>query len=101
MKVAFLLRRGEFYRIHKGHKYFNPVQVALYGVILCIYLSTFLSASSETGKSKSFKKYIKINKTSRNAHVSARLTLVRVKGFEPPASWSQTTRATNCATPGN
>ena len=26
--------------------------------------------------------------------------LVRVKGFEPPASWSQTTRATNCATPG-
>ena len=26
--------------------------------------------------------------------------MVRVKGFEPPASWSQTTRATNCATPG-
>ncbi len=26
--------------------------------------------------------------------------MVRVKGFEPPASWSQTTRATSCATPG-
>ena len=26
--------------------------------------------------------------------------LVRVTGFEPAASWSQTTRATNCATPG-
>ena len=27
--------------------------------------------------------------------------MVRVTGFEPAASWSQTTRATNCATPGN
>ena len=27
--------------------------------------------------------------------------LVRVTGFEPAASWSQTTRATNCATPGS
>ena len=26
--------------------------------------------------------------------------MVRVTGFEPAASWSQTTRATNCATPG-
>ena len=26
--------------------------------------------------------------------------LVRVTGFEPAASWSQTTRATSCATPG-
>ncbi len=27
--------------------------------------------------------------------------LVGVKGLEPPASWSQTRRATNCATPRN
>ena len=27
--------------------------------------------------------------------------VVRVEGFEPPASWSQTKRATSCATPGN
>ena len=26
--------------------------------------------------------------------------MVRVTGFEPAASWSQTTRATSCATPG-
>ena len=26
--------------------------------------------------------------------------MVEVTGFEPAASWSQTTRATNCATPG-
>ena len=26
--------------------------------------------------------------------------MVRVEGLEPPASWSQTTRATNCAIPG-
>ena len=27
--------------------------------------------------------------------------MVRVTGFEPAASWSQTTRATSCATPGD
>lgn len=27
--------------------------------------------------------------------------LVEVRGLEPPASWSQTKRATNCATPRN
>lgn len=27
--------------------------------------------------------------------------LVRVAGFEPTASWSRTTRATNCAIPGS
>ena len=26
-------------------------------------------------------------------------SVVGVKGFEPPTSWSQTKRATNCATP--
>ncbi len=31
---------------------------------------------------------------------SPSFSLVRVTGFEPAASWSQTTRATNCATPG-
>ena len=28
------------------------------------------------------------------------ITLVRVTGFEPTASWSRTKRATSCATPG-
>ena len=30
---------------------------------------------------------------------ASRLSLVEVTGLEPAASWSQTTRATNCATP--
>ena len=34
-------------------------------------------------------------------HKGAFAILVRVTGFEPAASWSQTTRATSCATPGN
>lgn len=40
-----------------------------------------------------------MSSTNEKAHRRWTLSLVGVRGLEPPASWSQTRRATNCATP--
>ena len=46
-------------------------------------------------------KYLKNTKNRQFTKKSAVYMVVRVTGIEPAASWSQTTRATSCATPGN
>ena len=40
-------------------------------------------------------------KSTMVSYQNHRANMVRVTGLEPAASWSQTTRATSCATPGN
>lgn len=40
-----------------------------------------------------------LNNKKRDAKWKTSLFMVEVTGLEPAASWSQTTRATNCATP--
>ena len=39
-------------------------------------------------------------KQENSRFIETAITLVRVTGFEPTASWSRTKRATSCATPG-
>ena len=46
-------------------------------------------------------KHLKNTKNRQFTKKSAVYMVVRVTGIEPAASWSQTTRATSCATPGN
>lgn len=50
---------------------------------------------------KAKKKPLELQRTSKGFFHGKNMAffLVEVTGFEPAASWSQTTRATNCATP--